>query len=66
MTSETKNHIWDQVTSGRWIMTVTVSLTFAWMATTGMIDADKAVSIMQLVFMFYFMKRAMETGENGK
>lgn len=47
----------DKVLSGRWILTVTCALVFAYVAMNGMLPKEAVASILTMVFVSYFNRK---------
>jgi len=56
-----------QITSGRWILTVVAGFVFAYAACTGLMPADDIDTILAVIITFYFTKKTNEgaSDENG-
>ena len=52
----TRQIIATQLTSGRWILTVTAAFIFAYTACTGIIPGDDIDTILAVIITFYFTK----------
>ena len=56
-------HVLMKISSGRWLLTMAAATTFCYLRARGIITGDKAADIIQMVFIFYFMKKATENGK---
>jgi hypothetical protein len=59
-------HIFLKMSSGRWILTMTCALVFAYGAFNKIIPADAVVSIVSMVFISYFNRPDRKPNEGGK
>jgi len=46
----------EKLTSGRFILTITAGIVFAWLSINGRLPLDKVTEIVLLVFMLYFTR----------
>ena len=49
-------HIFNKISSGRWILTVIGGGVFAYVAITGMLPKEATASILTAIFMSYFQR----------
>ena len=56
----------NKLTSGRWIMTVIASLTFAAVTLMGKLPAEEAKEIFMLIAAFYFGQRSVEKQQGAE